>query len=121
MAQLGLAINRQWTDAKTNEKKSEVTFVDVELWGKQAELAKQYLSKGKAIFVEGRLKFEQWDDMATGQKRTKLKVVAEKMQFLSPLPPKDSAAPQTAPVKSTPVATAAIQSGPQVEEDSPFG
>jgi len=82
VAQLGVAVNRKFKDSKTNEMREEVTFVDVELWGKQAETAKQYLSKGRPVLIEGRLKLDQWDDKQTGQKRSKLKVVGERIQFL---------------------------------------
>ncbi|HYF51781.1 MAG TPA: single-stranded DNA-binding protein [Planctomycetota bacterium] len=82
LAQLGLAVNRKYRDSKTNELREEVTFVDIEVWGKQAEVANQYLSKGRPVFIEGRLKLDQWDDKQTGQKRSKLKVVAERIHFL---------------------------------------
>ncbi len=78
---IGLAINRVYT-ADSGEKVEEVTFVDVVLWGKTAELAGKYLQKGRPVHIEGRLQMESWEDKATGQKRTKLKVVGEQMQFL---------------------------------------
>ena len=81
VAALGLAVNRVWT-AESGEKKEEVTFVDVEVWGRQAETAGEYLSKGRPVFIEGRLRLDAWDDKETGQKRSKLKVVAERVQFL---------------------------------------
>lgn len=81
IANLGLAINRVWT-TDTGEKKEETTFVDVEVWGKQAETIGQYMSKGRPIFIEGRLRLDTWDDKETGQKRSKLKVVCEGFQFL---------------------------------------
>ena len=81
IAQIGLAVNRQWT-TETGEKKEEVTFVDVEVWGRQAETIGQYMSKGRPLFVEGRLKLDQWDDKESGQKRSKLKIVCENFQFL---------------------------------------
>jgi single-strand DNA-binding protein len=81
IANIGLAVNRQWT-AENGEKKEEVTFVDVEVWGRQAETIGQYMAKGRPLFIEGRLKLDQWDDKETGQKRTKLKVVCENFQFI---------------------------------------
>lgn len=78
---IGLAINRVYT-SDSGEKIEEVTFVDVVLWGKTAELAGKYLHKGRPVHIEGRLQMESWEDKATGQKRTKLKVVGEQMQFL---------------------------------------
>src|SRR5580658_7119396 len=81
LANLGLAVNRVWT-TESGEQKEEVTFVDIEVWGRQAETAGQYLSKGRPVFVEGRLKLDSWEDKESGQKRNKLKVVAERVQFL---------------------------------------
>jgi len=81
IANLGLAVNRTYT-LESGEQKEEVTFVDVEVWGRQAETTGQYLSKGRPVFIEGRLKLDQWDDKESGQKRSKLKVVAERVQFL---------------------------------------
>ena len=83
VSEIGLAVNRQWTDRNSNERKEETTFVDVTLWGRQAELCSQYLSKGSPVLIEGRLQLDQWEDQQTGQKRSKLKVVGEHMQFLS--------------------------------------
>ena len=59
------------------------TFVDIEAWGKQGELVAKYLSKGSLAMVEGRLKLDQWEDKASGQKRSKIKVVLDNVQFLS--------------------------------------
>ena len=81
LANLGIAVNRVWT-TESGEQKEEVTFVDIEVWGRQAETAGQYLSKGRPVFVEGRLKLDSWEDKESGQKRNKLKVVAERVQFL---------------------------------------
>ncbi len=78
---LGMAINRIRTGAN-GERIEEVTYVDVTLWGRSAELAGQYLSKGRSVFIEGRLQLDQWDDKATGQKRSRLRVVGENMQFI---------------------------------------
>ena len=78
---LGMAVNRVRT-GDNGEKIEEVTFVDVTLWGRQAELAGQYLAKGRSVFIEGRLQLDQWDDKQTGQKRQRLRVVGENMQFI---------------------------------------
>lgn len=78
---LGMAINRIRT-GDNGERIEEVTYVDVTLWGRQAELAGQYLSKGRPVFIEGRLQLDQWDDKQSGQKRSRLRVVGENMQFL---------------------------------------
>lgn len=79
---IGLAVNRQWTDRSTNERKEEVTFIDVTLWGRTAEIAGEYLSKGRPCMIEGRLQLDQWEDRETGQKRSKLKVIGETLQLL---------------------------------------
>ena len=79
---VGMAINRYWTDRNTNERREETTFVDVTLWGRQAEVASEYLAKGRPVLIEGRLQMDQWEDSETGQKRSKLKVVGETMQLL---------------------------------------
>jgi single-strand DNA-binding protein len=80
VANFALAINRRFK-GNDGQMKEEVTFVEVEAWGRTAELVGQYLTKGRAAFVEGRLKLDQWDDK-DGQKRQKLKVVADSVQFL---------------------------------------
>jgi single-strand DNA-binding protein len=82
VTELGLAVNRTWFDKGSNEKKEEVTFVDVTLWGRQAEVAGEYLSKGKGVLIEGRLQLDTWEDRETKQKRSKLRVVGEFMQLL---------------------------------------
>ena len=79
---IGLAVNRQWFDKQTNSKKEETTFIDVTLWGRTAEVAGEYLSKGRPVLIEGRLSLDQWDDKESGQKRSKLKVVGENMTML---------------------------------------
>jgi len=78
---LGLAVNRVYT-LDSGEKREEVTFVDVVLWARLAEIAGEYLKKGRPVFVEGRLQLDSWDDKTSGQKRTKLKVIGENMQML---------------------------------------
>src|SRR5260370_4861537 len=78
---IGLAVNRAWKD-DSGEKKEEVTFVDVTLWGRQAEVAQEYLKKGRPVFIEGRLQLDTWTDKQTDQKRSRLRVVAENLQML---------------------------------------
>jgi single-strand DNA-binding protein len=79
---VGLAVNRFWMDKGTNERKEETTFIDVTLWGRTAEVAGEYLAKGRPCLIEGRLQLDQWDDKETGQKRSKLKVIGETLQLL---------------------------------------
>src|SRR5215475_6772673 len=81
IAKIGLAVNRVWTN-EAGEKKEEVTFVDVDIFGRTAENVGQYMRKGRPILIEGRLKLDQWDDKQTGQKKSRLGVVAETVQFL---------------------------------------
>lgn len=81
VADISLAINRVWNNEQ-NQKQEETIFVDVTLWGRQAELAQQYLAKGRGCYIEGRLQMDTWDDKETGKKRSKLKVIGENLQFL---------------------------------------
>jgi single-strand DNA-binding protein len=83
---LGVAVNRQYT-LDSGEKREEVTYVDVVLWSRLAEIAGEYLKKGRPVFIEGRLQMDTWDDKQTGQKRTKLRVIGETMQLLGGRPP----------------------------------
>lgn len=82
VTEVGLAVNRTWFDKQANERREEVTFVDVTLWGRTAEVAGEYLAKGRPVLIEGRLQLDQWDDKETGQKRSKLHVVGENMTML---------------------------------------
>lgn len=81
VAQFGLAVNRNFR-GEDGQSREETTFVDIEAWGKQAETISRYLTKGRPVFVEGRLKFDQWEDKNGGGKRSKLRVVVENFQFL---------------------------------------
>ena len=78
---LGIAVNRVYT-TDSGERREDVTYVDVVLWARLAEIAGEYLKKGRPVFIEGRLQMDTWDDKQTGQKRSKLRVVCEKMQML---------------------------------------
>jgi single-strand DNA-binding protein len=81
IADIGLAVNRNYT-TESGEKREEVTFIDVTLWGRVAEIVGEYCKKGRPLFVEGRLQLDTWDDKQTGQKRSKLKVVGDSIQLL---------------------------------------
>jgi single-strand DNA-binding protein len=81
MTTLSLAVNRAY-NGKDGERREETLFVDVTVWDRQAELCCQYLKKGSGIHVDGSLKLDSWDDKTTGEKKTKLKVHAERIQFL---------------------------------------
>jgi len=80
VCEFGLAINRKFSAG--GQEKEETCFVEIVVWGKQAENCERFLEKGSPIFVEGRLQFDQWDDKETGAKRSKLRIVAERIQFL---------------------------------------
>lgn len=80
ICKIGLAVNRRYTDKDGNQKE-EVTYVDIDSFGKQAEVMNQYLAKGRAVFIEGRLRLEQWENQQ-GEKRSKMSVVCENFQFV---------------------------------------
>jgi len=81
VAVLGLATSERFT-TRQGEQREEVCFVDIEIWGKQAEACCQCLSKGSPAFVEGRLRCDRWEDKQTGQRRSRLLVRADRVQFL---------------------------------------
>src|SRR4051812_48885021 len=124
IAKIGLAVNRVWTN-EAGEKKEEVTFVDVDVFGRTAENVGQYMRKGRPILVEGRLRLDQWDDKQTGQKRSKLGVVAETVQSLGG-PGEGGGEPRRAPAPAAaaPAAPAAdadsAEAGPPEHDDVPF-
>jgi single-strand DNA-binding protein len=127
IAKVGLAVNRVWTN-EAGEKKEEVTFVDVDIFGRTAENVGQYMRKGRPMLVEGRLKLDQWDDKQTGQKKSKLGVVAETVQFLGGAPGAgEGGAPAAAPRAPRPAAAASAPapetvggSEPPQDDDVPF-
>ncbi len=82
---LGIAVNRVFTP-EGGERREETTYVDVTLWGRQAEIAGEYCKKGRSIYIEGRLQLDSWEDKTSGQKRSKLRVVGENFQLLGPRP-----------------------------------
>jgi len=82
VCEVSLAINRTWFDKATNQKKESVSWVPVVLWGRTAEIMGEYLHKGNSVLIAGRLEESRWDDKETGQKRSKLKVVCERLQLL---------------------------------------
>lgn len=122
IAKIGLAVNRVWT-SESGEKKEEVTFVDVDVFGRTAENVGQYMRKGRPILIEGRLRLDQWDDKQTGQKRSRLGVVAETVQFLGSPTGGDGAAPAPArqrPATTAPAAEPVEGDGPPESDDVPF-
>ena len=117
---LGLAVNRQYT-LDSGEKREEVTFVDVVLWARLAEIAGEYLKKGRPVFIEGRLQLDTWDDKQSGQKRSKLRVIGETMQLLGGRPPGagGSEGGESRGSKTTPPPKAA-EKGEQDDDEIPF-
>src|SRR5471032_1395936 len=81
IANFGIAVNRVFTP-EGGEKREEVTFIDLEAFGRTAEIIGEYFKKGRPIFIEGRLKLDQWDDKTSGKKMSKLRVVVESFEFL---------------------------------------
>ena len=82
VAELRLAVNRVSSGPNEGERREETTCLDVTCWGRTAEIAGQYLAKGRPVFIEGRLQQDTWEDKQTGQKRSKIRIVAENMQLL---------------------------------------
>lgn len=121
VAKIGLAVNRTWT-TETGEKKEEVSFIDIEAWGRQGEVIAQYLKKGRPLLVEGRLKLDTWEDKNTKQKQSKLKVVLESFSFLDSNRGDAPSAPPPAARAAAPAA--AVSAGdaepPPSEDDVPF-
>src|SRR5437667_4217438 len=109
IAKLGMAINRTWKN-EAGETKEEVTFVDVDAFGRTAEVIAQYFKKGRPILMEGRLKLDQWEDKNTHQKQSKLRVVLESFQFL------DSGRAEGRGAATTPAAGSDGPAAPQVPE-----
>lgn len=117
---LGMAVNDRRKN-QSGEWVEETTFVDVTLWGRTAEVASEYLSKGSPILVEGRLKYETWE--TDGQKRSKLKVVGERMQMVGGRSGSGDRRPlQTADENefSQPAAVHSTGDGDKSAEDIPF-
>ena len=131
ICQFSLAINRQFK-MESGETREEVIYVDVEAWGKQGETIAKYVTKGRPLYVEGRLRLDQWEDKNTKEKRSRMKVVLEQFQFLgegrgggggggggSP----DAGVDQTSPERHSPPPRSGGSKPPATEnldEDVPF-
>lgn len=122
IAEMSVALNRR------NGEHEEVCYVDVVVWGKAAENCQRYLSKGSSIHVEGYLKQERWEDGQTGKSRSKMRVVAESVQFISHSKSGTTRATDPNPANSGPVPPEynpmnqppAAQEPPPVDDDIPF-
>lgn len=129
VAKFGLAVNRKWK-AETGELKEEVTFVDIEAWSSQAETIGKYLKKGRPILLEGRLRYDSWDDKQTNQKRSRLVVVLDSFQFLdsgrteagtaAAAATRTAAAPAGAPATTAPEQPAEPDAPAVEQDDVPF-
>jgi single-strand DNA-binding protein len=127
ICQFGLAVSRSWKD-ESGQVREEATFVDIEAWGKQGETISKYCTKGRPLFVEGRLRFDQWEDKTSGQKRSKLKVVLENFQVIGGRGDGATAAAAADPEAAPADAPAAPRAAPRapaapkdnVDEDVPF-
>jgi len=123
IAKIGLAVNHKWR-SESGDLKEEVTFVDVEVWSKTAENVGQYMRKGSPILIEGRLRLDTWDDKQTNQKRSKMVVVGETVQFLgSPRGGAEGAPaePSSRPARPKSSEPPSDADGPPPEEDDvPF-
>ncbi|MDB6015565.1 MAG: single-strand binding protein [Pedosphaera sp.] len=117
IAKIGMAINRTWKN-EAGESKEEVTFVDVDAFGRQAETIAQYLKKGSPLMVEGRLRLDQWDDKQSGQKRSRLGVVLEGFQFLGSGTRSEGGGGGEAP-RSRPVPAASKNESPEADGPPP--
>lgn len=111
VTKLGLAMNRRWRD-ESGQSREEATFVDIEAYGKQAETISQYLHKGSPLLIEGRLRYDTWDDKQTNQKRSRLLVVCESFQFLDSSRNREGTAPEAARSGPAPSAVAAPSAAP---------
>jgi single-strand DNA-binding protein len=125
VARFTLAVNRTYA-TETGEKKEEVSFIDVDAWGRQGEVIAQYMKKGRPLLVEGRLKQDTWEDKNTHQKQTKLKVVLDAFTFIdsnrgdsggAPVGGRPAAAPAAA---AEPAAPAEAEPAEPEQDDVPF-
>ena len=132
IAQIGLAVNHKWRDKTSGEIKEEVCFIDCDAFGKTAENIAKFFSKGRPIFIEGRLKLDTWKDKTDGSNRSKLKVVVDTFQFVDSKvgggsggtpgvqTRTNSSAPAAAGARSAPAPASNEGYEPIQEEDIPF-
>ena len=118
LVKMGLAVNRRYRD-KAGEWAEETAFVDIDTWNKTAEFCSKYLKKGRRVFVEGRLRFNEWEGR-DGTKRSKLSVTAERVEFADSKPQaaESDGGGRAEPEKAA--ATAAVPGDDGTEDDLPF-
>ncbi|MBL9215362.1 MAG: single-stranded DNA-binding protein [Opitutaceae bacterium] len=122
-----IAVNRKFRD-ESGADREEVTYVDIEAWGKSGENISKYCTKGRPLFVEGRLRLDQWEDKNTKEKRSRMKVVLENFQFLgsgrgeggAPAGGEGGEARSYAPRNAAPARPAAPAAQENLDEDVPF-
>jgi single-strand DNA-binding protein len=118
IAKIGLAVNRSYT-LENGEKKEEVTFIDVDAFGRQAETIGQYLKKGSPLLLEGRLRLDTWEDKNTHQKQSKLKVILESFTFIGSRGAEGAVRPAAAAPADTGAAAASAAPPAPAEPDAP--
>ena len=118
IARIGMAINRSWK-SETGETREEVTFVDVDAFGRQAEVIAQYMKKGRPFLVEGRLKLDQWEDKNPHQKQSNIRVVLESFSFLDSNRGDAGASPEAPRARPAAAAPAPGEASPPAEADAP--
>jgi single-strand DNA-binding protein len=120
VATIGVAVNRRWKD-ESGQQREETTFVDVDAFGRQAENIGQYFKKGRPIFIEGRLRYQTWEDKQSGQKRSKLTVTLENFQFVDSQRSADAGGgPAPSPQRNAPAAESVGDTPPPEDDDVPF-
>ena len=119
VCKFSIAINRKWRD-DAGQEQEDVTFVEIDAWGRTAETIAKHLTKGRPILIDGRLKLDTWDDKQTGQKRSRLGVVCESFQFLDSGGTRQGGSPGTAPSATRPAPNSAAQTPGEPEDDVPF-
>ncbi len=122
ICQFSIAINRNFK-TESGETREEVLFVDVEAWGRQGETIAKYLTKGRPIYVEGRLRLDQWEDKNTKEKRSRMKVVLEQFQFIGGREEaggKSEPAPAPAESRSNLPAPSPDKPAESIDDDVPF-
>ena len=118
VANLGLAVNRNYTDRQSGEKKEEVCFVDVEAFGRTAEIINEYFQKGRPILIEGRLRHRSWET-DDGQRRSKHDVFVERFEFVGSRQDSAEGAAYSQPSSSGPTQTVS-EEAPTTADDIPF-
>ena len=118
VANVGLAVNRNWTDRESGEKREEVCFVDLEAFGRTAETMNEYLQKGRPVLIEGRLRYRTWET-DDGQRRGKHDILVERFQFVGSRQDSSEQGGYSQPGDAAPQSSAS-DAGPATEDDIPF-